>query len=145
MDTEDIQFQGHSVDHWFRVRTTGDDEARWEAIDAIRHLCAPDVSVPLLLETLVNDSYWKARALAAHAMYDLVWSADFRPSVTAAIPTLIDTLQDESREVCEQVIETFEALGSEATAALDSLQLIAREGDPKLAELANRAILAINS
>ena len=145
MNADALQFHGHSADHWLRVRTTGDDEARWEAIDAIRHICVPTVSMPLFLDTLANDSYWRSRALAAHAIYDLAWESEFQPLVAGSMPALIKALEDASSEVLEQIIVTLELLRSAAAPALESLRRIAAGEDTKLASLANAAVQAIDS
>lgn len=145
VSVDEIDFHGQPLSHWLTARTSADDETRWKAVDAIRHICTPDVSMPMFLETLQDDRYWRSRALAAHAIYDFAWDAEFRPLVNAAVPALLDSLDDASREVREQVIATFELLGSAANASLEALNSIAKSDDAGLADLARTAIRAIES
>lgn len=113
MGYEASSFHGKALDEWLRVRCCGDDDTRWEAIDAVRHICAPDDSIPLLLDTLRNDTYWRARALAAHALYDLSFDSKFRQRLMETVPFVRDALTDSSVEVREQVNELLESLGQE--------------------------------
>ena len=106
----DPSFNGQSAEYWLRTRLSGDDEARWEAIDAIRHICAPDVSVLLFVDTLRKDSYWRARALAAHASYDLAFDHSEVPRLISAKPYFLAALNDSSAEVREQVKELLGVL-----------------------------------
>jgi HEAT repeat protein len=114
MNTEEFLFRRRPAEHWLRLRTEGDDEARWEAIDAIRHLCAPDVGVPLFIDTLKHDSYWRARALAAHALFDLACEPDLRPQLASIVPQLATALDDPSLEVREQVFDILGLFGAPA-------------------------------
>jgi len=145
MGDEEHQFNGHSKSYWLGVRTTGDDEKRWEAIDAIRHICSPDQSMPLFLDTLRHDDYWRARSLAAHAIFDLVCCPKPEPVVTANLPEIIALLQDDSRDVRIEMIETLRFVGSPAVASLQSLRSIAEGEDDELAGLARTAVQAIES
>jgi hypothetical protein len=105
MSDDSPQFHGHSIDYWLDKRLTGDDEARWEAIDAIRHLCAPMTSVPLFLETLRTDGYWRARALAAHGIFDLVIDPSDHDSTLAMLPPLDEFTNDPSQHVRDRISE----------------------------------------
>lgn len=106
----DLSFNGRPVVYWLRTRLSGDDEARWEAIDAIRHICTPDDSIPLFLDTLQNDSYWGARALAAHALYDLAFDTSEMPRLISAKPHFLAALNDSSADVREQIRELLTLL-----------------------------------
>jgi hypothetical protein len=108
--SQELSFRGKALDHWLCLRISGEDEARWEAIDAIRHICRPDVSIPLFLDTLHNDSYWRARALAAHALYDLAFESEYRPRLLEILPSLRNALVDSSIEVRENVNNLLELL-----------------------------------
>jgi hypothetical protein len=143
MAGDKTEFHGYSEEHWFVTRTTGDDERRWEAVDAIRHICSPSVSIPLLIETLRTDSYWRARALAAHALCDLAYDANSRKLLNPAVEPLIQAMGDESRDVCEQSIATLGLLGQDAAAAIPTLRKIADGGQHDLAAKAKAAISAI--
>ena len=106
----DLSFHGHAAEYWFRKRLGGGDEERWEAIDAIRHSCASQDSVPLFLDTLQNDSYWRARALAAHALYDLAFDASEVPRLIEAMPQILAAANDSSTDVREQIKQLMEVL-----------------------------------
>lgn len=116
MSTDDLSFHGQPAGYWLRTRLSGDDEARWEAIDAIRHICAPEDSIPLFLDTLRNDQYWRARALAAHALYDLAIDSPRDPRLIDAMPQLSTAADDSSPEVREQVEEFMALLNAEPPA-----------------------------
>jgi HEAT repeat protein len=105
MSTELPTFNGQPADHWIRARLQGDDEVRWEAVDAIRHLCSPDISIPLFLDTLRNDGYWRARALAAHALFDLAMDRPDVAGLDDALRQLPDLMADPSADVREQISE----------------------------------------
>lgn len=101
----DLTFHGRDFDDWSRIRLSGGDEERWEAIDAIRHICSPETSIPLLLDTLHNDTYWRARGLAAHALFDLVACPEPDSRVADVLPALRLAANDPSSEVRAQVGE----------------------------------------
>ncbi|WP_428307640.1 hypothetical protein [Lacipirellula sp.] len=101
------QFHGHPIAYWLEKRLSGDDEERWEVIDAIRHLCYPATSIPLFLATLREDSYSRARALAAHAIFDLVIDPSDHDFVLTLLPPLSEFANDPSPEVCEQISQTI--------------------------------------
>jgi len=109
---QDSTFRGHSFGYWSNLRLNGQDEERWEAIEAIRHICHPDTSIPLFLDTLCNDKYWRARALAAHALYDLVAGPQPAHRVADALPQLRKAAHDPSANVREQVTELLEILAA---------------------------------
>lgn len=113
----DASFRGRPAEYWLHARLSGDDEARWEAIDAIRHICPPDESVRLFLDTLHTDSYWRARALAAHALYDLALDRSEVARLVAVMPQLLAALNDSSANVREQIAELLEVLDSNDEAA----------------------------
>ena len=60
------KFHGKALEHWLAIRVSGGDDARLDAVEAIRHLCEVEESVPLLVEAL-EDHFWRVRAAAAHA------------------------------------------------------------------------------
>lgn len=147
MESKEPSYNGYPLDHWVQVRNSDDEETRWKAVDAIRHLCAPNESMPLFLETLANDSYWRARSLAMNAICDLAYEDKYKSVVLAAIPTCIKALQDESREVRYEAVMVLKLIGNQATESLESLECIVRQEDTdaELARLAATAIQAIGS
>jgi hypothetical protein len=145
MSDDEGLFNGRSSDDWLTVRTAGDDESRRKAIDAIRHVIEPKKSMSLFFDTLRNDSYWRARALAAHANYDLAFDQDARSDVLAVLPGLIDALSDPSVQVRQQIIYILELLGTAAAAAVPRLEEIAHESDRETSEAARNAVELIRS
>jgi hypothetical protein len=101
------RFHGHPIDYWLEKRLSGDDEQRWGAIDAIRHLCYPATSIPLFVATLRDDPYWRARALAAHAIFDLVIEPSEHDFALTLLPPLSEFLDDPSQEVRDQISKTI--------------------------------------
>ena len=61
----------------------------------------------MFLSTLKNDSYWRARALAAHAIFDLVIDPTDHDATVAMLPPLDEFLSDPSEHVREQIAETI--------------------------------------
>ena len=109
---EQPTFNGRDIAHWLGVRLSGEDEARWEAVDAIRHLCGPETSVPLLLDTLLKDQYWRARCLAAHALFDLAMDREEEVNWTDLMPQLQSAALDPSEEVRGQIAELLTVLSA---------------------------------
>lgn len=107
MSDEPPLFHRHTIDYWLDKRLTGDDEERWEAIDGIRHLSLPETGIPLFLKTLRKDAYWRARALAAHAVFDLVIDPTDHDAMVAMLPPLHEFLNDPSEHVREQIEKTI--------------------------------------
>ena len=70
-------------------------------------LCRKRASRSLFLSTLKNDSYWRARALAAHAIFDLVIDPTDHDATVAMLPPLDEFLSDPSEHVREQIAETI--------------------------------------
>jgi hypothetical protein len=101
--TDEPTFNNHLVDYWLRARLNSDDETRWEAIDAIRHICVPEVSIPLFLDTLSNDTYARARALAAHALYDLAVVSPKDSELIEKLPRLELAANDSSDSVRKEI------------------------------------------
>lgn len=145
MSGEQSLFKMKPASYWLDARTKGDEEMRWEAIDAIRHLCPPKQSIPLFIDTLTHDRYWRSRGLAAHAIFDLACGPKADPEVVAHLSSIIEFLEDDSRDVRRQIVEALKFVGSPAVASLKSLKSIARSDDTELASLARDAIDAIES
>lgn len=92
------------------ARLDRDDETRWEAVDVIRHICEPASSVPLLLDSLANDRYPRARALAAHALFDLAIDRVGGVNWQEIFPVLVTASHDPSDDVREQVADLLKVL-----------------------------------
>src|SRR4051812_22130054 len=86
-DTEP-SWNGRPASHWIEMLSHPEDEMRWRAVDALRHIAPPSESSRFLLDTLRRDSYWRARALAAHALYDMADDAENRLLMREAIGPL---------------------------------------------------------
>lgn len=107
-------FNGKHIQQWMHLRTSGDDETRWEAMDAIRHLCKPVDSVPPFIDTLRTDEDWRARALAAHALFDLAIDPHgdrSRLSINSA--SLRTCLSDSSPDIRDELTAIMRILDSE--------------------------------
>ena len=107
MSDQPSLFHRHTLEYWLDKRLSGDDEERWEAIDGIRHLTLPAFGIPLFLETLRNDPYWRARALGAHALFDLVIDHADHDAMVLMLPPLDEFLNDPSEIVREQIEKTI--------------------------------------
>lgn len=107
---EEPTFRRRSIEYWLVARLDSDDETRWEAVDAIRHICDPASSVPLLLDSLVNDRYPRARALAAHALFDLAIDRVEGLDWQKILPVLVIASDDPSDDVREQVADILKVL-----------------------------------
>jgi len=134
---------GLPLEHWVRTLREGHDEDRWRAVDAVRHIAQPSESVTLFIEAL-NDRYWRARGLAAHALYDLAFEDEYVPLLLQAVIPLANALSDESSDVSLQAAYTLELLGSAAKTALPQLQEAVESGGDELREAATNAILKIS-
>ena len=143
MENKNILWDGQSLEHWVRTLYDPDDEARWKAIDALRHIAHPLQTIPLFIEAL-NDRYWRVRALAAHSFYDIAHEEENIHLLIQAIAPLANALSDESLQVGLNAAYTLELLGSRAGAALPQLQEAASLGHDQLRKAASEAIAKIN-
>src|SRR4051794_12656756 len=109
-DTEP-SWDGRPVSQWVELLAHPEDETRWRAVDAIRHVVPPSQSIRLLINTLRRDGYWRARALAAHALYDMAGDEVVRPHLRDTIGPLAESLSDASPDVRLNAAYTLEALG----------------------------------
>lgn len=119
-----------------------DPDLRWKAIDALRDIAEPLASIPIFVRAL-HDDYWRARALAAHALYDLAHCSDIKLHLLQAVMPLARALQDECDEVCLNAAFTLELLGAEAKDAVPLLNLAVQHGNEKLRRAASDALAAI--
>jgi HEAT repeat protein len=86
-------WKGRPLEYWIETLQDPDDEARWGAIDALRHIADPSQSIPLFVRFL-SDRYWRARALAVHALYDMAFEVEFVSLLSQAVTPLANALSD---------------------------------------------------
>jgi len=103
------KYHGKSLEHWLAIRVSGGDDARLDAVNAIRQLCAPEESVPQLVEAL-EDHFWRVRAAAAHALYEMAQDAAARPLVEAAWGKWERAVDDPSQEVRKGILALMAVL-----------------------------------
>jgi HEAT repeat protein len=139
MENTGVLWDGQPLEYWLRTLHDPDDEARWRAIDALRHIAHPSQTIALFTVAL-NDRYWRARALAAHALYDLAHEDEMVPLLLQAVIPLANALLDVSTDVGLNAAYTLELLGSTAAAALPQLREAAKLGDDQLRKAASDAI-----
>jgi HEAT repeat protein len=135
-------WDGKDLPYWLGVLRAGDDEARWNAIDVIRHIAEPSQSVSIFVESL-SDPYWRARALAAHALYDLSFDKEFVGLLSIAIEALASSLTDESPHVAQSAAYALGRLGSTAHSVLPQLRAAALSGPYDVRKAATDAISKI--
>jgi HEAT repeat protein len=136
-------WDGKDLAYWLEMLRVGDDETRWNAIDVIRHIADPSQSVNIFVQALLSDTYWRARALAAHALYALSFDKEFTELLSTAVDALANSLTDESPHVALSAAYTLERLGSAAQAALPQLRAAAKSGPHEVRNAAANAILEI--
>lgn len=128
-DPVELIWNKRPLTYWLNAIHDSDGETRWEAVDALRHLLNPSQSIPILIDIVENEPYWRARALAAHALFDIGAYPPTRPSLdpflNRLVPALASALSDDSIWVQLSVAEALETLGRDAAAALPHLELAA--------------------
>ena len=107
---DELKFRGKAAGYWLRLVSKSSDDERWEAVDAIRHICGPDQSIPVFLEVLGNDQFWLARALAAHALFDMAWDEESRVSLRGFAPQIESLPPDPVADVRDQLADTLSVL-----------------------------------
>jgi HEAT repeat protein len=135
-------WKGWPLEYWIEALQDPDDEARWGAIDALRHIADPSQTIPLFVRSL-SDRYWRARSLAVHALYDMAFEVKFLPLLSQAVTPLANALSDSRSDICLQAAWTLELLGPAAQAALPQLQEAVKRGDDELRNAASEAILRV--
>jgi HEAT repeat protein len=138
----DHLWDGFPLKYWVAALNDADGEVRWRSIDALRHIADPAIAVPLLVGVL-KDPYWRARALAVHALYDLAFDQEFVPLLSNAVMPLACALTDASPEIRLEAARTLELLGPTARAALPRLEEAVKAGDDELGSAASDAMLTI--
>jgi hypothetical protein len=103
------KFHGKSLEHWLAIRVSGGDEARLQAVEAIRQLCSAAECVPLLVEAL-EDHCWRVRAAAAHALFELGRDVQTRPVVEAAWGKWERAAEDPSQAVRKGILALMAVL-----------------------------------
>lgn len=109
------------LEHWIPLLQAPEDEARWGAVDAMRHIAPPAMSVKILIGAL-GDRYWKVRALATHALHDLIVDGDIQIEEHDLVKVLSDLLDDESIEVSVNAAYALESIGPKAFLAIPALR-----------------------
>jgi HEAT repeat protein len=142
MENTDPLWEGRPLEYWVEALHHPDGETRWTAIDALRHLAHPSEAVPLLTEAL-TDRYWRVRALAAHALYDMAHEKSTAQLLLQAVIPLGNVLSDESSDVGLNAAYALELLGAGARAALPQLREAAKLGNDQLRKAASDAIIKI--
>ncbi len=137
-------WNGHAASHWIEMLDHADGEVRWQAIDVLRHIAMPEQTVPLFATALRRDSYWRVRALAAHAVYDLAFEEDLRHLLREAVIPLAGALKDESPDVALNAAYALGMLGSAASSAIPDLRQALDRGDDRLRSAARDALTAIS-
>jgi HEAT repeat protein len=146
MDDPDLLlWDGLPMGYWVQALGDPDDETRWRAVDALRHIGDPSETIPLFVGTL-KDRYWRARALAAHALFDMAFDEELVPLLSEAVIPLANVLSDESLDVALNAANTLEVLGPRARAALPQLEHVVESpqlGREEVRQVASSAILKI--
>jgi HEAT repeat protein len=142
MEHTDNVWKGRPLVYWIEALEDPDDEARWGAIDALRHIAHPSQTIPRFVRSL-SDRYWRARALAVHALYDMAFEVEFVSLLSQAVTPLANALSDSCSDICLEAARTLELLGPAAQAALPQLQEAAKRGDDELRNAASEAILRV--
>lgn len=133
----------HSPSEWARVlREDADDEGRWRALDALRHVGKAEETINPFLEAL-EDRYWRVRALAAHALYDLILDEDGLVKRAEVIESLTSALGDQCLEVSCIAAYALGALGPAALSSTPRLRQVAEEDPARLREAAAEALSAV--
>jgi HEAT repeat protein len=109
----------------------------------LRHIAHPSQTIPLFVGSL-NDSHWRARALAVHALYDIAFDEELVPLLSQAVIPLANALSDSLRDISLEAARTLELIGPTAEAALAQLQDAVNRGDAELRSAASDAILTIS-
>lgn len=92
-----MRFSKHPTSYWLDRLRSPDDETRWEAVDAIRHVMESPGSVRILLNVAECDAYWRSRALALHGICDYLYSEQSNPDAGTEICKMSVALEADSR------------------------------------------------
>ncbi len=144
MSDSHAMWDGQPFEYWVRTLRDAEDDVRWKAVDALRHIGPPSETVELFIAAL-SDPCWQVRALAAHALYDMAHEEELSYLVCKFVLHLARTLSDESPEVALNAAYTLELLGPNARAALPLLRKMAANRDDRIRRAANDAMISIES
>jgi HEAT repeat protein len=125
-----------------RALNDPDSEARWAAIDSLRHVGHPSQTVHIFIASLC-DSSWLVRALAAHALYDVIHDGELGALLDHAVEPLAMALRDEATEVGLNAAYALELLGPRASAVLPRLREVANASADPLRQAVIDAIRSI--
>lgn len=142
MNDSRLIWEGNPVEYWVQELRSPEDESRWAAVNALRHIGHPSKTISLFIDAL-SDSYWRVRALAAHSLYDMAHEEALIPMLCQAISPLGKALSDESPEVALNAAYALELLGPRASAVLPQLREAAGHADDRLRRAASDAISTI--
>ncbi len=85
MSQEDEAFwRGKSAAEWKPHLDDADEELRWLAVNAVRHIYAHPEAIPLLQNSLRDES-WRVRALVLHHFLDILAAPDRDAELTDAV------------------------------------------------------------
>jgi hypothetical protein len=143
MSESDLLWNKQPLSYWLNALESADNEMRWMAVDALRHIEHPTRSLPIFLRVLKQDSFHLARGLAAHAIYDMTYDEEFISLVRGVLFPLKAALFDPSINVSVEIINTLEMLGEAAFPALSQLELLAKSENKEVRKAATGAILTI--
>jgi HEAT repeat protein len=135
-------WDGKPIEYWVRALHDPEDEARWAAVDALRHIAHPSQTIGLFIGAL-GDRYWRVRALAAHSLYDMAHQEELITLLREAVSPLAKALSDEFPDVGLNAAYALELLGPRAGAALPQLREAAGYSDDRLRHAASDAISRI--
>lgn len=65
-----MRYSKKPISHWLEALQSPDDDVRWEAVDAIRHVMEFPANLDVLLEVSQRDIDHRCRGLALHAFCD---------------------------------------------------------------------------
>jgi HEAT repeat protein len=143
MNRKEDYWRGRDLADWIQAFHTGDDDLRWEAVDAITMLASPAQSVPMLTAALA-DLVLKVRGRAAHGLYDIiVMDKEDRPYLMESLQPLVECLTDDDPWLACETASILRLMGPLARKFTPALREMARSGDKERRKAACRALRRI--
>jgi HEAT repeat protein len=139
----DLVQDEYDAAHWLEQLRDEDEDKRWRAVDAIRHLLPLNSFISSFMHSLKNAKAWVVRALICHSFYDAAHRSEERSELLTFTDEIIDALLDQSIEVRLNVIYTLELLGADAQAALPVLDEMLSDDNERIRTAASEAIHTI--
>jgi HEAT repeat protein len=127
-----------------------DSTVRCNAADILRGLAWDAVpAIPALIEGC-RDKNEQVRAYCIHALYDIADAVHRRvpdaiPSLSAAVPVLIDALSEKSLDVRCLAVHALGAIGAAAAPASAKLKKLLKDKEDEVREAAETALDSIAS